>query len=335
MQVAQAGSTASSGVPPIAPATTADIDRGKAALASRDRLAELRQGNATSELSRANAFQLDPKHAEVSAELDRRDAERAKRSAAERSARLQREAAEAAEETARLESVAHERVRQLQEPGKMIIQSALDLLLRGDHRRAWQALYSDVPSDDTVEGRLWQRLNADRLPFGEAIGTDPAMASTAVELSRRIDWSREREIAERQREIHGERLRSAGLIDFDQLDRALASNGGAGRRPALVGVIYSITMPDGEVYVGKTARDPEVRWEEHLREADAGDMKPKSLALRYWSAQGRAHDVRWRVEERVMGWGEEDLDCAEKRWMRMGTLNVMDALRAATIYPAS
>ena len=72
---------------------------------------------------------------------------------------------------------------------------------------------------------------------------------------------------------------------------------------------------------------------EHRREAVAGDAKPKSRALRYWMRQGRESDIQWRVEEMVRGWEQKDLDQAERRWMRMATLNVMNASRAATLYP--
>lgn len=138
---------------------------------------------------------------------------------------------------------------------------------------------------------------------------------------------------ERRREESEALLSSAGLIDFEDLDRKLAQSSNASNRPVVVGIIYSITMPDGEVYVGKTVRDAEARWAEHRQEAKSGDRKPKSLALRYWCAQGRDKDIRWRIEETVMGWSDDDLANAERRWMRMGTLNVMDAVRAATLYP--
>ena len=144
-------------------------------------------------------------------------------------------------------------------------------------------------------------------------------------------------------EEHQDRLAEAIGVDLPKL-QALANDLSPAspaspaseyrNRPNLVGYVYTLTMPDGQVYVGKTDRTPDERWAEHRKEAAAGNGRPVYRALRYWAAQGREPDIRWRVEEEVQGWGPRDLSIAEGRWISgIGTLNVMSAARVATVYP--
>lgn len=253
-------------------------------------------------------------------DLDRRYREEEEREQAERAERAARHREE--EERERAEQAARQQA--LRKRGEKIIRIALRKLLDGDHRGAWRTLKLT---------RSKPKASSPDDLFYPAILSDDALLLTAIELEDRIDWSLEREVSEQDRIARSATLQSANLIDFDELELQLAPSALPSNRPIEVGVIYSITMPDGEVYIGKTTRDVETRWSEHLREAEAGDRKPKSLALRYWQEQGRSHDIRWALEETVLGWSEEDLSNAEKRWMRMGTLNVMDAVRVATLYP--
>lgn len=216
----------------------------------------------------------------------------------------------------------------LVEQGRRRIHAARESLLDGDHRAAWLALH------DPRADRQSNLAAAEVVPdFCLEIRSDDTLHATAIELALRIDWSGDLERERASERRHIKLVEQAGLVDFGELDRRLCAPGTADNRPTVVGVIYSITMPDGEVYVGRTVRAVECRWAEHRREALSGDRKPKSRALRYWVAQGRDADVQWRVEERVLGWDDQDLAAAERRWMRMATLNVMDASRAATLYP--
>lgn len=216
--------------------------------------------------------------------------------------------------------------------GEELIRSSLESLLAGEQRAAWQALHITGDADKAAALALPWGFNQLGL-YCAAIQWDEALRTTADELAARIHWSCEAEEAEHERARRANTLQTASLVDFEDLDRQLAQTSALDNRPTPVGVIYSITMPDGEVYVGKTTRSVETRWREHRGEAEAGDGKPKSRALRYWCAQGRERDIRWNLEETVLGWSEDDLANAEKRWMRMGTLNVMDATRVATLYP--
>lgn len=240
--------------------------------------------------------------------------------------RERREAAESLARAARAEADLAVRSR-----GVEHLRAAEASLRAGDHRRAWQDLHrnvthflmDDAPPDVALKGpNFWPEIEA-----------NAEVLETAKRLEQRIQWHYRLEQAEVAREARDDSATDP-IIDFDSLDAHIAQSTPDRGRPRVVGIIYTITLPDGEVYVGKTTRDAQVRWDEHAREAAAGDEKPKSLAIRYWMRQGRAGDIRWRVEESVLGWSDEDLAAAEKRWMRIGTLNVMDATRAATKYPA-
>jgi hypothetical protein len=205
-------------------------------------------------------------------------------------------------------------------------------LRAGDHRLAWQLLHRDCEWFFVDEAPPRGVLKGSE--FWPVIEADPEVRNTAMLLEQRIQWSFKHEQEQAAREARGSDLASDPLIDFESLDAHITQSSRERDRPRVVGIIYTITMPDGEVYVGKTTRKDTTRWSEHAREAAAGDRKPKSLAIRYWTHQERAGDIRWKVEESVLGWSEQDLAAAERRWMRIGTLNVMDAKRAATKYPS-
>jgi len=223
---------------------------------------------------------------------------------------------------AREREEAEEADRMRRERARGILQRAVEQLKAGDHRRAWLTLRESSGSCAAEVDTYCADLMADK-----------GLRATAIDLNTRIQWSRNREEVYLANAAHDDALASETIIDFEELDRALSDQDETLGRPREIGCIYSIRMPDGQTYIGQTAREANLRWEEHRREARAGDSKPKSLALRYWMAQGRESDIQWKIEETVRGWGQEDLDQAERRWMRMATLNVMHASRAATLYP--